>query len=85
MDELQAINLSLGKIANQLKGASTVEQTKIAEEVATNAQVKAAVRDGLIAWDDILVQFCDCGEPDGTLYGGDGPAAHKNRYQRYRH
>ena len=56
MDELQAINLSLGKIANQLKGASTVEQTKIAEEVATNAQVKAAVRDGLIAWDDILVQ-----------------------------
>ena len=56
MDELQAINLSLGKIANQLKGASAVEQTKIAEEVATNAQVKAAVRDGLIAWDDILVQ-----------------------------
>ena len=47
MDELQAINLSLGKIANQLKGASAVEQTKIAEEVATNAQVKAAVRDGL--------------------------------------
>ena len=38
MNELQAINLSLDKIANQLKGASAIEQQKIAEEVTTNAQ-----------------------------------------------
>ena len=43
MHELQAINLSLGKIANQLKGASAIEQQKIAEEVTTNAQRSVAL------------------------------------------